>query len=192
MSTAAHRRPLLTLDPFLDFYDSRPDSERWELIDGAPIMMPPPRIGHQWIAGNLLRHLDAALAVSRPTWRAVSPIGVVSPDVDTFRPEPDVAVVDRTLDPKRIHAERFYLAAEVLSPGDRPHLIATKLDFYRSHGENRTILLIRQDVVSVDLHERGLDDVWAKRTLSSPTDVLVLAEIGSVCTLAELYRDAES
>ena len=48
-----------------------------------------------------------------------------------------------SLDPKQIHAKRFYLTAEMLSPSDRPHLIRAKLDFYRSHPENRTILLIR-------------------------------------------------
>ncbi len=59
-----------------------------------------------------------------------------------------------SLDPKQIHARRFYLTAEVLSPSDRPHLVRAKLDFYCSHPENRTILLIRQDVMSADLHKR--------------------------------------
>ena len=94
MPSAVQRRPFLTLEPFLDFYGSRPDGERWELIDGAPITMPPPRIEHQRIASNLQRQLSIALAERRPTWHADSQIGVVSPDVDTFRPEPDVAVVD--------------------------------------------------------------------------------------------------
>ena len=154
MPSAVQRRPFLTLEPFLDFYGSRPDGERWELIDGAPIMMPPLRIGHQCIASNLQRQLSIALAERRPTWHADSQIDVVSPDVDTFRPEPDVAVVDTSLDPKQIHARRFYLTAEVLSPSDHPHLIRAKLDFYCSHPENRTILLIRQDVMSADLHKR--------------------------------------
>ena len=191
MPPAVQIRPLLTIEPFLDFYESRPDGERWELIDGTPIMMPPPRIGHQRIANNLLRHLSIALGERRPAWHADSQIGVVSPDVDTFRPEPDVAVVDTSLDPRQIHARRFYLTAEVLSPSDRPHLIRAKLDFYRSHSENRTILLIRQDVMGADLHERTAEGEWVKRTLSNPEEVLVLAEIGPVCTLAELYRDAE-
>src|SRR4051812_40091364 len=40
---------------FRAFQDGRPDHERWELISGVPMMMTPPTIAHNRIAGNLER-----------------------------------------------------------------------------------------------------------------------------------------
>jgi Uma2 family endonuclease len=45
---------LWTADQFLDFYMTRPDGERWQLVDGLPMMMTPPTFDHQKIAKNLL------------------------------------------------------------------------------------------------------------------------------------------
>ena len=38
---------------FRTFQARRPDHERWELIAGIPMMMPPPTLIHNHIAGNL-------------------------------------------------------------------------------------------------------------------------------------------
>ena len=38
---------LWTADQFLEFYMSRPDEERWQLVDGLAIMMVPPSFLHQ-------------------------------------------------------------------------------------------------------------------------------------------------
>ena len=66
----ARKHPFMNLPEFLCFLHSRPDEERWELIEGVPMMMPPPRIAHQRIASNLERHLlqcvaEAEAAVAR-------------------------------------------------------------------------------------------------------------------------------
>ena len=44
------RTPQLTMEQFHAFRDSRPEEEKWELIDGVPMMMPPPTLVHQRIA----------------------------------------------------------------------------------------------------------------------------------------------
>jgi Uma2 family endonuclease len=73
----------LSVELFRGFLEGRPDEERWELIDGVPIMMAPPTLAHQRIAGNLQRLLNEALdsfapnlaAFQRPPQsRAVDPI----------------------------------------------------------------------------------------------------------------------
>ena len=61
---------------FRVFQDARPDHERWELVAGVPMMMTPPTIAHNHIAGNLERLLNSCLeryapslvATQRPAW----------------------------------------------------------------------------------------------------------------------------
>ena len=66
--TSTHR---MTGAQFRSFQETRPDHERWELVKGVPIMMVPPTISHQRIAGNLERLLNDALAKHDPTRLAV-------------------------------------------------------------------------------------------------------------------------
>jgi Uma2 family endonuclease len=44
---------LLSIEAFRAFIAVRPEEERWELIDGAAVMMTPPTKAHQRIASNL-------------------------------------------------------------------------------------------------------------------------------------------
>ena len=66
----------MTVDEFYEFTDRRPDEEKWELIDGVPMMMPPPTLMHQRIAANLDRMLNAHLEAAKPGWRADREVGV--------------------------------------------------------------------------------------------------------------------
>ena len=80
----------MTVEDFFAFTDSRPDDERWELIDGEPVLNATPSFLHQEIAGNVLARLRS-LALEQPrTWPPILGIGVrVS---DTTLPVPDVLV----------------------------------------------------------------------------------------------------
>ena len=70
------RAPQLTMEQFHAFRDERPKEEKWELIDGVPMMMPPPTLMHQRIAANLDRMLNAHLETVKPDWRADREVGV--------------------------------------------------------------------------------------------------------------------
>jgi Putative restriction endonuclease len=63
---AEQSRPGLSVEAFRAFYQGRPDEERWELIDGVPMMMAPPTFVHQRIASNLERLLNDALETRDP------------------------------------------------------------------------------------------------------------------------------
>ncbi|WP_246687851.1 Uma2 family endonuclease [Methylobacterium sp. WL93] len=52
---------------FWDFVASRPDEEKWELIEGRFVMQAQPSIDHQIIAGNLDRRLSEGLDGSART-----------------------------------------------------------------------------------------------------------------------------
>jgi Uma2 family endonuclease len=117
----------------LDFLETRPEEERWELIDGKAIMMPPPKLGRQLIAGNLERRLNEALEVRKPEWLALREIGIELPDNDVYRPEPEVTVIDAGINLNQSYTDRFYFVAEVLSESAKPKHVALKVNFYRSH-----------------------------------------------------------
>jgi Uma2 family endonuclease len=189
MSSAALRKqPQLSLAEFSAFRDARPNEEKWELIDGVPMMMPLPTIIHQIIARNLVRHLTDVLDRVNPSWLATHEVGVELPGGILYHPEPDVVVIDADVAPGQRYADKFYAVAEVLSESDNPEPIAAKVAFYQSHPANTCILLIGQDLLSVEILERGADSGWVRHRLDRAEQVLHLAAIGDVCTLAQLYR----
>jgi hypothetical protein len=99
------------------FQEGRPDHERWELVGGVPMMMTPPTIAHNRIAGNLERLLYDALASHDQSRIAMQRPGIELGSGE-FRPEPDVAVIDAEYEPDQRFVERAYLLAEIVSATD--------------------------------------------------------------------------
>lgn len=188
MGEALNRNFQLTLEQFHTFRDERPEKEKWELIGGTPVMMPPPTLVHQRIAKNLERMLDARLAVAGLPWRADREIGILLVDDDRFNPEPDVTVIDADIALGQLYAERFYFVAEVLSENDKPKVLDLKKDFYSGHEHCRGILLVRQDRREAEFLVRDGAN-RSSRTLSEAGDRIVIADIGDIGPLVDLYRD---
>ena len=186
----------MTLDAFHAFHNARPEREKWELIDGVAMMMPPPSLIHQRISSNLEAMLNAGLAGARPAWRADREIGVLLADDDRYNPEPDVTVIDTEIEIGQFYADRFYFVAEVLSDGNRPEqsaeadkpvVLAKKLGYYQRHEHCRGVLIVRQDVVEADLHTRTPSG-WTRHELRTPADRIVIPDIGDIGRLGDLYR----
>jgi Uma2 family endonuclease len=194
----AQEPPLMNVPEFLGFLRSRPEEERWELIEGIPMMVAPPTIRHQRIASNLERLLNDTLRAQASPWRADREIGLILTASGYYRPEPEIAVVDADIDEEESHASRFYLVAEVISPGDEAgydesgkSVIDIKLALYKSHVHNRCIVVIRQDRVEVAIHRRRSDGTWADTplVLTSLEDILELEDIGRVGTVGDVYAE---
>jgi len=188
MARAAQRKPSpLSIEAFRAWSETRPDEERWELIDGVPMMMTPPTKAHQRIASNLERLLNDALLRSAPERAAYQRVGLnLGSVMENYDPEPDVVVIDVAEGSDERYADRFYLIAEVVSASDRPK-IEGKREIYKLHGACNCMLTIRQD-----RHEARVDvrigNSWTTQVLTRPTDELILTEFGLRCTLADLYR----
>ena len=174
---------------FREFLDTRPSEERWELIEGRPMQSAAPRIGHQRIASNFERHLNAALRAHRPDWRADREIGIEVSSRSSYRPEPEVTVIDAAVDTERSFTDRFHLVMEVPSASDRGRVMASKIRFYRAHPHNRCIVIVDQDSVEVTIHERDAGGPWQVRVLRAPGDRLELAGLGPVCKVGDLYEN---
>jgi Uma2 family endonuclease len=183
--------PPLSVEAFRIWVASRPDEERWELVDGVPMMMAPPTRDHQRIASNLERLLNEAMErlpdAQTPRRAAYQRIGVnLAPVVQNYDPEPDVVVVEVATGDDPRYADRFFLAAEVVSPSDIPSIEA-KCELYKRHPDCACILVIRQDryEANVDLRTR---DGWTRRTLTAPAERLILPAFGLECSLAQIYQ----
>lgn len=90
MAVAVRRDPPMRVAEYREWVAARPEGERWELIDGAPVMMAPPAYRHRRIVSNL----EAALrrfARPRGFW-ALSNLAVLSEAFDDYAPIPDVVV----------------------------------------------------------------------------------------------------
>lgn len=175
----------MTVAEFRAWYAERPQHEHWELIDGERVrMMTPPTKRHQQIAYNLNRALDDALIRMGSPLLAYQRVGV-NLGAERYDPEPDVVVVDDSENPDERYADRFYLAAEVISKSDDRRQV-NKLHAYRKHLHCRHILLIQQDRVEVVYDQRG-DSGWARTVLTRPDDVLRIDEFSLACPLSRIY-----
>jgi Uma2 family endonuclease len=178
--------PILSVASFRAWLASRPDEEHWELIEGVPMMMTPPNRRHQRIASNLESLLNAALKRHDPLLAAYHDIGVNIVSTVPYDPEPDVAVIREDENPNPRYADRFYLAAEVLSESDKG-IIESKRDMYRAHPSCTCILLIRQDRMEITV-ERRTGDVWSSQVLHG-IDELSLPEFGLTCAVKDVYSE---
>jgi Uma2 family endonuclease len=176
----------VSVEEYLAFVDTRPDEERWQLIDGVAMLMPQPPLRHQRIASNLsyvlTDHFRARCLPLLPIFR----IGPIVPGVDQFRPFGDVVVVDDTAgEDDTAFVVRFYLVAEVLSDGDMEKDIPAKRRHYIRHPQNLYFLLIEQDRVRAELWARAAG--WEPVILEGPDAVLELPEWDFRAPLDELY-----
>jgi Uma2 family endonuclease len=191
MTALTQRKPqeagsgLWTADHFLEFYMSRPDEERWQLVDGLAMMTVPANFLHQRVVSNLERLLNESLKANRPDLYAFGNVGLRIPGIADFHPQPDVAVCLAQL-AKEYYANRFFLVAEVLSPSNPAEMIKRKLELYRSQPENLYCLTIDQDSVHVTLWSR--EDGWARTDLRSLDGILKLPAFSFEARLAEVYK----
>jgi Uma2 family endonuclease len=190
MAGVAQRSPpRLSVELFRALYATRPDEEQWQLIDGVAVMMTPPTLVHQCIASNLQFLLLQGLKQHAPMLAAFQRLGVnLGPSVEDYDPEPDVAVIDAgaVRDPERRYADRFYLAAEIVSESDRIW-VEKKREIYKLHEACTCILTVQQDRLEIRIDLRTASG-WSEQTLTDPNGSLVLLDFGLRCKLSDLYR----
>ena len=107
----------MTVEEYFAFTDTRPDEEKWELIDGEPVLNASPSELHQRIIKNLTFALATLERRPGTIWEILPGLGVrVS---ETSRPEPDVLIIPisgRSADPQGRDRSDIIAAFEILSP----------------------------------------------------------------------------
>ena len=177
----------MTVEEFYAFTDRCPDEEKWELIDGEPVLNAAPSRLHQAIVKNVLFALTLLEREVSATWEVLPGLGVrVS---ETNRPEPDVIILPRTgatLDLQGRDRSDALVAFEVLSPSTEDRDLRWKRAAYTSLASLTHYVVIAQDSVEVVVFARGSG--FAEQRLRSLDDSLELPELGISLPLAEIYR----
>jgi Uma2 family endonuclease len=179
----------MTVEDFLAFTDTRPDEEKWELIDGEPVLNATPSHLHQRIVGNIMFLLAAWERQEACSWEVIPGIGVrVS---DTNLPQPDLLVRPKEPphgDPKSRECDDIIVAFEVLSPSTRNRDLRWKRSAYLSMPSVQHYVVIAQDAVEVVAFGRA---PGVPEQLTRPEQQLELAALGLALPLAEIYRGTE-
>ena len=130
----------ITAKEFFEFTESRPENERYELIDGRIYMMASPSVNHQYIIGEIHGELRNYLKGKkcRPFMAALDVV-LFEKDKKTDASQnvfqPDVFVV---CDPNKIGDKRINgapdLIVEVVSPSSEIHDYLRKFKVYMQYG----------------------------------------------------------
>jgi Uma2 family endonuclease len=178
----------MTVEEFHSFTDTRPDNEKWELIDGEPILNASPSPVHQWIVKNLLVVLANRERELKGSWAVLPGLGVrVS---RTNRPEPDLLILPRSAfsaDPSQRDTGEMIVAFEILSPSTADRDLRWKKTAYASLPSLTHYVVVAQDAVDVVVFAR--DTGFAEQRYRSFSETIELPALGIALPLAEIYRD---
>jgi len=175
----------MDVDEFMAFLETRPEHERWDLIEGVAVMMAPPNYAHQLIVFNLCELLNTAIRAHRLDMFACPGAGVRNPGLRNFQPIPDVVVVPGRAGHHN-YSERFLLVTEVLSPSNTRTEIELKLRRYREALDNLYAVVIEPKEFLVEIHSRARD--WQAIKLTKSDDAIEMPEFSLRCQVVDLYR----
>jgi Uma2 family endonuclease len=177
----------MNVEEYFAFTDSRPDNEKWELIEGEPVLQASPTTRHLRIVINLSYCLEAIRRERRPSWFVIPGMGVrIS---DTNLPEPDLLIRPNKGDESSRECDDAIVAIEVLSESTADRDLRWKRKVYARVASVMYYVVIAQDAAEVIVYARTSN--FAEQRLESLAATLDLPSLGISLPLAEIYRDVE-
>lgn len=170
-------------EEFFAFTATRPDDEKWELIEGEPVLNASASFLHQIIASNLIFLLGRHARDAEADWVVVPGIGVrISP---LSVPVPDVIVRPRSV--AGVECDDMIIAFEVLSPSTANYDLRWKRKAYATLASLAQYVVIAQDALEVVSFDRV--NGFAERRMETADTALDLPVIGARLALRDIYRD---
>ncbi len=185
MASEAAARQRMTLGEFLRWEGD--GGLRYELVDGVPVAMTPPRFDHGKLVAKLARRIGEALDV-RPGCEVATEVGVLPATRENTFYQADLAV-SCTPQPGDQHQVRDpILIVEILSPSTEEKDRKVKLVDYRAIPSVREVLYLDCTRTYCELHRRMEgEDLWLTKLDVSLDASIVLESIGAELSLADLY-----
>lgn len=186
---------LRSLDASWDYarWEQLPDDgNRYEVIDGVLYMATVPSTFHQWIVGQLLRHVGSPAHDRGLAYPVMGPVGVLMPGCDPV--QPDFLLVRReraaTIRDRRIRGVPD-LIAEVLSPTNPEQDTVVKRGAYARAGvaEYWIVRPATRDVLVCWQPDRDLGDYAQVRLVPSDGE-LASPTLPLRVTVADLFAGA--
>ena len=177
----------LTIEEFLAFTESRPQEERWELIEGVAVMNASPAEFHQVIAGNILAYLIRFKIESRSSWLPMIGVGTRVPVSPMSLPQPDVLVKEGAATDRSVTEDAIVLF-EVISPSNTKIDQAWRRQAYASVPNCQHYVTVSQKTIDVKRYDRVAG--WKAAESKSLGDKLDLPALGKKVSipLSEIYR----
>lgn len=176
---------LMTIEEFLAFTDTRPKGERWELIEGVPVMNASPVGHHQMVVANITGFLWRFKAERNSSWYPLPGTGTRVPASEKSLPQPDIMVLERPPTSKPVSDEALALF-EVLSRSNRKGDQAWRRKAYASVPNCQHYVTVSLKTVEVIAYDRS--NRWKGRSLTSLAGSLALPALGLSIPLADIYR----
>ena len=175
----------LTIEEFLAFTDTRPDGERWELIEGVAVFNPSPVDYHQMVVANIVGFLIAHKRQMAAGWYPMPGVGTRVPVSPRSLPQPDVFVKEDAMTGSPVTDDALVLF-EVLSKSNTKADQAWRRKVYASVPNCRHYVTVSLKAVAVDAYDR--DTGGKKRSLTDLADALDLPALGLTLPLSDIYR----
>jgi Uma2 family endonuclease len=183
-------RPMSVTD-FEMFTDSRPEDERWELIQGVPVMSPSGTDFHQLIIANIIGALVTARIAARRSWIVLPglTLGIDHGGIGS-RLIPDVLVREAraTGAPMTVEASVVF---EVWSPSNVRSDRVRRLAAYHDVPGLASFVSVDQKTVRVTRHDKTPRG-WEDHVATDIEGAIELPALGVALSLADLYRDTPS
>jgi Uma2 family endonuclease len=173
-------RPM-NAEEFFAFTATRPDDEKWELIDGEPVLNASATRLHQKIILNLTVLLDQF--ARNAAWEVLPGLGVRLSTISV--PVPDLLIRPND-DLKGVECDDMMVAFEVLSPSTANRDLRWKRKAYATLPSLSQYVVVAQDAVEVVSYDRKSG--FAERRFESAGAELDLPIVGAGLSLRDIYR----
>ena len=175
----------MTIEEFLAFTDSRPDEEKWELIEGMPVVSPSPTDVHQLIVASITGYLWRHKVQSGALWFVLSGTGTRVPASKNSLPQPDIIVKESAAIGTPVTNEAVVIF-EVLSRSNTAADRAWRRRVYTSVPNCQHYVTISMVAPQILVYDRAQN--WKERIIDSLAEALDLPALGLAMPLADVYR----
>jgi Uma2 family endonuclease len=175
----------MTIEEFLAFLETRPDEERWELIEGVPTLNASPVDYHQMIVANITTVLMVHKMATGATWHPMSGIGTRVPISAHSLPQPDVFVLEGAPTGQSTTSDALVIF-EVLSRSNTKSDQAWRRKVYASVPNCQHYVTVSLKLQEITVFDRSTG--WKPRKASGTAGAVELAVLGTTLRVEDVYR----
>jgi Uma2 family endonuclease len=178
---------LMTIRDFLAFTETRPKEERWELIEGLPVMSPSAVDYHQIIVGNLTGLLWQHQTSSGASWIVLGGgVGTRSKATLNSLLIPDVMIKEQPGTGQSI-SDDCLVAIEVLSRSNSKRDQIWRQNFYMAVPNCAHYVTVAQKSREVIVHSRAT--AWLPAKFTALNESVQLQAIKAKLPMRQIYRN---
>ena len=175
----------MTIEEFLAFTETRPDEERWELIEGVPVEETSLSSTHQIVLANLVTFLMNRKAEASASWMPLLGIGIQVPASPNSLPMPDAYVQAGPASWAQVTIDALAVF-EVLTKSNTAADQAWRRKVYASVPNCQHYVTVSLKAAAVVAYDRSSG--WKSRQVSGLDATLDLPALGLALPLVDVYR----